>query len=97
MELEKNHSDRENKKTEKEKQRNALTGSKQINTIYMVLVTRMRPIGGVIIVKIAGQNKFYSYIGLVERLEGTDISAKILKRSRGGTTVGKAHLHIQRE
>ncbi|KAK7896629.1 hypothetical protein WMY93_021954 [Mugilogobius chulae] len=37
--------------------------------------------GNFVIVKFAGKTKSYNYIGLVEKVDGADISAKFLKRS----------------
>ncbi|KAI3361678.1 hypothetical protein L3Q82_001944 [Scortum barcoo] len=38
--------------------------------------------GDFVIVNFAGKNKSYNYVGLVEKVDGADISAKFLRRSK---------------
>lgn len=45
--------------------------------------------GDFVIVNFAGKNRSYNYIALVEKVEGADISAKFLRRSRGSSVDGK--------
>ena len=45
--------------------------------------------GDFVIVNFAGKTKSYNYVGLVEKVDGADISAKFLKRSSKRSVDGK--------